>query len=209
MRESELSETKWFNICPTQKEGVMKSRALSMSVMLLVFCMCLTLLTQAGLAGARSAERAADKGRIVIQPGKDGTNTIVLRCMEGKCPTCPLQLTPGKYGLMVTGIERKGVQVVVAELKNERGKEVFRGEPDSELGPINLKEGVSYGVYIGKKDVSSAKSADCLIATVRIIPCPPGCIRVCGGPCPPGYYYKGLCGYCDGSMGVLCCCRVP
>ena len=143
-----------------KKEGdVMKYRELSVSVMLLVFCVCLTLLTQAGLAGAQSAERAAEKGRIVIQPGKDGTNTIILRCMEGKCPTCPLQLTPGKYGLMVTGIERKGVQVVVSELKNERGKEVFRGEPDNELGPINLKEGISYGVYIGKKDVSSAKSA--------------------------------------------------
>jgi hypothetical protein len=144
----------------------------------------------------------------VVIPGKDGKPIIQLEWVKGELYPYHLEMGVGEYNITVRSDGEKTEKIVVVELMLDKRRTVVEGETNKEVGMLNLQDGVKYGVYIGGKDISHRRRPDCVIeGNARHALCPLGCIEVCGGPCPPGYYYKGPCGTCSYSMVLMCCCK--
>ncbi len=132
---------------------------------------------------------------------------IQLSIKEGQCFPYHLELAAQQYYIKVLGEKNEQTVIAVTELRNERIP-LITGRNDEEIGPLALHDGMKYGVYIGENTPSVYRRPDCIIeGNAKYIMCGKPCIQVCGGPCPPGYYYRGTCGTCSYSLGVACCCK--
>ena len=150
-----------------------------------------------------------DKNRVVVSPGEKDIPTIQLRLEDGDCFPYHLELGVQEYNLKVTSDNKEHEKVIITELIGERAP-LLTSKTNEEIGPFLLHDGMKYGIYIGDKEVSVFRRPDCVIeGNAKYILCPASCIKVCGGPCPPGYYYKGSCGTCSISLVLCCCCKVP
>lgn len=150
-----------------------------------------------------------DENRIVVSAGEKDIQTIRLNIEDGECFPYHLELGVQEYNIKVSSKDDDLRKVIITELIGERIS-LITSKTNEEIGPLSLHDGMKYGIYIGDKDVSVFRRPDCVIeGNAKYIICPYSCIKVCGGPCPPGYYYKGPCGTCSYSLTLMCCCRVP
>lgn len=139
---------------------------------------------------------------------KDGKPTIQLEWVKEELYPYHLEMGVGECNIIVRSEGEETEKIVVVELMPDNRRIVVEGETNKEVGVLNLRDGVRYGVYIGMKDISHRRRPDCVIeGKARYIHC--SCIEVCGRPCPKGYYYKGPCGTCSYSLVLKCCCKVP
>jgi len=150
-----------------------------------------------------------DESSVVVSSGEKGIPTIQLALKNGECFPYHLELGVQEYNLKVTCDSKKHEKVIITELVGERVP-LLTSRTNKEIGPLLLHDGMKYGIYIGDKKISVFRRPDCIIeGNAKYIICPVSCIKVCGGPCPPGYYYKGRCGTCSFSLGLCCCCKIP
>ncbi len=149
----------------------------------------------------------SDEKRVVVSTGEEGVPTIQLRLEDGELFPYHLELGVQEYNLLVSCDNKTNQKVIVTDLKGDRAS-LFAGEMNEKIGPFLLNDGMKYGVYVGDNDVSVRRRPDCVIeGNAKYNIC--HCIEVCGGPCPPGYYYKGPAGTCSYSLVLMCCCKVP
>lgn len=144
----------------------------------------------------------------VVISGEDGRPTIQLEWVKNELYPYHLEIGVGEYNIVVRSDGENREKIVVVELMHDNRQIVVEDKTNKEIGVLNLRDGVKYGIYIGGKDISHRKQPDGVIeGTARYGIC--HCITVCGGPCPGGYYYQGPCGTCSYSLTLMCCCRVP
>lgn len=198
-----------FHVAIEKGGDVMKSTLFVVIVVWLLFCAGLTALVQVDDADAQGVAAAAAKGKPVTEAGKGGVPTILLRWTDGEL--CPYQLRLGvqEYRFVVRTKGAKHEKVVVVELPQRKNRIVVKGETDKKVGPIMLKDGVTYGVYVGDKEISLDERPDCVIeCSDKAKYCGGTCIQSCSGGCPPGYYAYGIGSrLCNFSVRATCCCR--
>ncbi len=148
------------------------------------------------------------ENRTIVSARDEGYPTIEFNYENGELFPYHLELGLDEYYITVGCSEKIDGKVLVSDLKGDRTAKIA-GELNEEIGPFQLYEGTQLGIFITNQDISIKTRPDCVIeGNAKYVLCS-GCIKVCGGPCPPGYYYKGPAGTCSYSLVLMCCCRVP
>lgn len=141
---------------------------------------------------------------------EDEASLIQFEWVNGELFPYHLEISEGEYTVTVDSDQEE--TVIVVELDPDNWKIIAKGKTKDEVGKILLHDRAKYGIYVGRKDVTQGTRPDSIVeGNARFIPggCSIGCIKVCTGPCPPGYYNAGPCGTCGYGSYLLCCCKVP